>query len=84
MGRRGFRGHAPIWDRTEIDVRNEKINFKVREHSYAKVPFILVIGQREAEEKTVSMRRLGGGAQEILALENAIAKIREEAAVPSS
>ena len=70
--------------RVEVDVRNEKINFKVREHSHAKVPFMLVVGRREAEEKTVALRCLGGSAQEILALEDAIAKIKDEAKVPLS
>ena len=46
--------------RAELDLRNEKINYKVREHSLAKVPVLLVVGKREAEEGTVSVRRLGG------------------------
>ena len=68
----------------EADLRNEKINYKIREHSVAKVPVILVVGGREAEESTVAMRRLGGKDQEILALETAIAKLREEAIIPGS
>jgi threonyl-tRNA synthetase len=68
----------------EADLRNEKINYKVREHSVAKVPVILVVGGREAEENTVAVRRLGGKDQEILALETAIAKLREEAVIPGS
>ena len=48
--------------RAEVDLRNEKINYKVREHSLAKVPVMLVVGKREAEEKTVSLRRLGSPA----------------------
>jgi len=68
----------------EADLRNEKINYKVREHSVAKVPVIMVVGGREAEESTVAMRRLGGKDQEILALETAVAKLREEAIIPGS
>ena len=67
----------------ELDVRNEKINYKVREHSHAKVPVILVVGKREAEEQTVAMRRLGGKEQEILALEQAVATLKEEAISPA-
>lgn len=69
--------------KAEIDVRNEKINYKVREHSHAKVPVILVVGKRESEEQTVAMRRLGGKDQEILALEQAIATLTEEAISPA-
>jgi threonyl-tRNA synthetase len=68
----------------EADLRNEKINYKVREHSVAKVPVILVVGGREAEESTVAMRRLGGKDQEILALETAVAKLAEEAIIPGT
>ncbi|MBT4939182.1 MAG: threonine--tRNA ligase, partial [Rhodospirillaceae bacterium] len=68
----------------EADLRNEKINYKIREHSVAKVPVIMVVGGREAEESTVAMRRLGGKDQEILALETAVAKLREEAIIPGS
>jgi threonyl-tRNA synthetase len=53
------------------DVRNEKINYKVREHSLAKVPVILAVGKREAEEGTVSMRRLGSKEQSVMALDEA-------------
>jgi len=66
----------------EVDLRNEKINYKIREHSHAKVPVILVVGGREAEENTVAMRRLGGKAQEILALDDAVARLKDEAAGP--
>jgi threonyl-tRNA synthetase len=68
----------------EADLRNEKINFKVREHSIAKVPIILVVGSKETKENTVSMRRLGGKDQEILALETAVAKLRTEAIIPGN
>jgi threonyl-tRNA synthetase len=65
------------------DVRNEKINYKIREHSQAKIPAILVVGAREAEEGTVAIRRLGGKQQEILALDEAIHRLREEATPPA-
>ena len=66
----------------ETDLRNEKINYKVREHSLAKVPVILVVGGREAEQGTVALRRLGGKTQEILALEEAVARLEDEATGP--
>lgn len=65
--------------RVETDLRSEKINFKVREHSVAKVPVILVVGGREAENGSVAIRRLGNRNQEILALDEAIARLRAEA-----
>jgi threonyl-tRNA synthetase len=68
--------------RTEIDLRNEKINYKVREHSLAKVPIIAVAGRREAEEGTVALRRLGSKEQEFLALDDAVARIKQQAAPP--
>ncbi len=68
--------------RAEADLRNEKINYKVREHSVKKVPAIFVVGKREAEDNTVAVRRLGGKAQEILALDNAISMLKAEAAMP--
>ena len=69
--------------RVETDLRNEKINYKVRELSLAKVPLIAVVGRREAEERTVALRRLGGKEQEILALDEAVAKVSAEAAPPA-
>src|SRR5947207_3055163 len=68
--------------RAEVDLRNEKINYKVREHSLAKVPILLVVGKREAEEKTVSLRRLGGKEQEVLPLAKAVATLVDEASPP--
>ncbi len=64
------------------DIRNEKINYKIREHSHAKVPVILVVGEREAADGTVAVRRLGGKDQEILALNEAVARLAKEAAGP--
>ncbi len=68
--------------RAELDTRNEKISYKVRQHSLAKVPVILAIGKREAEGRTVTVRRLGRKDQEILALEEAVARLKSEAAIP--
>ncbi|WKW51521.1 threonine--tRNA ligase [Rhodomicrobium lacus] len=68
--------------RAETDLRNEKINYKVREHSLAKVPVLFVVGKREAEERTVSVRRLGSQAQETLPLDEAVARIAAEAVPP--
>ena len=69
--------------RVETDLRNEKINFKVREHSLAKIPALLVVGKREAETRGVAIRRLGGKEQEILALDEAVARLKAEAAAPA-
>ncbi len=68
--------------RAEIDLRNEKINYKVREHSHAKVPVLFVVGAREAEQRTVALRRLGGKEQEFLALDEAVGRLKEETAAP--
>ncbi len=64
------------------DFRNEKINYKVREHSLQKVPVILVCGMREAEERSVNMRRLGSQNQTSLKLDDAIQQLRSEATPP--
>ena len=68
--------------RFETDLRNEKINYKVREHSNAKVPVMFVVGKREAEEGTVSIRRLGSKDQEVLPAEVAMAQLAKEALPP--
>ncbi len=68
--------------RAELDLRNEKINYKVREHSLAKVPIMLVVGAREVETRAVAMRRLGGKAQEIVALDAALDTLGGEARIP--
>jgi threonyl-tRNA synthetase len=70
--------------RAVVDTGNEKISYKVREHSLAKVPLILAVGRREAEQRSVSLRRLGSPAQEALALGEAIARLKVEAAPPGS
>jgi len=79
------RVHAALCEaglKAELDIRNEKINYKIREHSVAKVPIILVIGAKEAADGTVAMRRLGGKDQENLVLKEATARLQEEAAGP--
>lgn len=68
--------------RVETDTRNEKINYKVREHSLAKVPQLLVVGKREAEEGTVAIRTLGVEHQKVMPLADAIAMLRTEATPP--
>ncbi len=68
--------------RATIDLRNEKINYKVREHSLAKVPVMLVVGKREAEEGKVSVRRLGSQAQTVMTVDEALAELKAEATAP--
>ncbi|MCX5578482.1 threonine--tRNA ligase [Kaistia terrae] len=68
--------------RAEVDLRNEKINYKVREHSVAKIPVILVCGKREAEEQTVNVRRIGSRDQVSMSLDEAIASLVAEATAP--
>jgi threonyl-tRNA synthetase len=68
--------------RVEDDLRNEKINYKVREHSLAKVPALLVVGRKEATERTVSIRRLGKEGQQVMPLEAALKALSEEAVPP--
>lgn len=68
--------------RVETDLRNEKINYKVREHSLAKVPNLLVVGKREAEEGKVALRQLGSDRQQFLTLDDAIAMLTEAAKAP--
>src|SRR5439155_26466637 len=70
--------------RAVADTGNEKISYKVRGHSLAKVPLILAVGRREAEQRSVSLRRLGSPAQEALALGEAMARLKVEAAPPGS
>ena len=70
--------------RAEVDTRNETISYKVRQHSVEKVPVIFVVGKREAEEGTVTIRRLGSKRQETMGLDEAIAKLTEEVNVRSA
>jgi threonyl-tRNA synthetase len=68
--------------RTEMDLRNEKITYKVREHSLAKVPVLLVVGKREALERTVSIRRLGSQAQTSMSMDEALRMLADEGVAP--
>lgn len=68
--------------RVERDFRNEKISYKVREHSVMKVPFILAVGGREAEASTVALRRLGSNDQQVLGMEEAVSMLRDESLPP--
>ena len=68
--------------RTELDIRNEKINYKVREHSLAKVPALFVVGNREADDQTVAIRRLGSQDQTVIELKKAIESLALEAKAP--
>jgi threonyl-tRNA synthetase len=68
--------------RVEIDLRNEKINYKVREHSLAKIPALLVVGKKEAETHSVSVRRLGSDGQKVMPTAEAIAALVDEATPP--
>ena len=68
--------------RAEADTRNEKINYKVREHSVAKVPVILAVGMKEVAERTLSMRRLGSKNSEVVALDQVVAELKTESMPP--
>ena len=68
--------------RYELDLRSDKIGYKVREHSVGKIPLILAVGAREAEQRTVSLRRLGQQGQESLALDDAVALFVKESQAP--
>ncbi len=68
--------------RVETDLRNEKINYKVREHSVAKIPNLVVVGKREAEERTVALRQLGSDRQQVMPLDALAAMLRAEALPP--
>ena len=73
---------AAIGFRVEFDGRNEKISYKVREHSVAKVPFIIAVGEREMAERTIALRRLGDNGQEILPMDEALATLAKEITPP--
>src|ERR1700736_596095 len=68
--------------RVELDLRNEKINYKVREHSLAKIPALLVVGKKEAETHSVSVRRLGSEGQTVMPTNEARAALVDEATPP--
>ena len=78
--RRGPRTASAFGSR--LDLRNEKINYKVREHSLAKVPVLLVVGKKEAAERTVSIRRLGSDGQKVMPLDEALKMLADEALPP--
>lgn len=69
--------------RVQLDLNNEKINYKIREHSLARIPIIVVVGRKEAEARTVSIRRLGSENQEMLALQAALDKLEQETRIPT-
>ena len=68
--------------RVEADIRNEKINYKVREHSVSKVPVILAIGMKEVEDRTVSVRRLGSKQSEVMSLQQLVSNLKVESTPP--
>ena len=68
--------------RAVADLRNEKINYKVREHSVTKTPVIIALGKREVEQRTVSIRRLGRKAQQVMGLDEAVSRLAEESQPP--
>ena len=68
--------------RVILDIRNEKINYKVREHSVNKIPFIFVVGNNEMDNKTIALRRLGSKEQEILNLDDSIALLEDNSLPP--
>ncbi len=73
---------AKVGIRAEADLRNEKINYKVREHSLGKVPVILAVGNREVEERTVTVRRLGEKRTNVMTLDEIVAQLQDEATPP--
>jgi threonyl-tRNA synthetase len=68
--------------RVELDLRNEKVGYKIREHSLVKVPVIAVVGKKEAEGRAVALRRFGGETQQVMTLDEAIATLSAEATPP--
>ena len=70
--------------RTDIDIRNEKIGYKIREHSNAKIPIIIAIGGKETEEKSVSVRRLGSQETKTIKLNEIKNILQQESKIPSA
>ena len=68
--------------RVTADLRNEKITYKVREHSVRKTPVIIALGKREVEQRTVSIRRLGQKAQQVIGLDEGVARLADESRAP--
>lgn len=81
-GQKVYEALRAVGIRAELDIRNEKINYKVREHSHAKVPALFVVGQREEENNQVAIRRLGSDGQKVVDLDEAIAALVNEAKPP--
>ena len=67
----------------DMDLRNEKISYKIREHSTSKIPIILVVGKKEVEQETISLRRLGSDKTETIDLKKALSLLQEEASSPN-
>ena len=67
---------------TEVDLKNQKINYKIREYSLSKVPLLLICGKKEAKDKSVTIRKLGSEQQETLSLDKAIKKISQKNKLP--
>ena len=67
---------------TEVDLKNQKINYKIREYSLSKVPLLLICGQKEVKDNSVTIRRLGSTEQETLSLEKAISEISQKNKFP--
>jgi threonyl-tRNA synthetase len=82
FAREAFDAARKLGLRVESDLRNEKINYKVREHSLAKVPALLVVGKKEAAERTVSIRRLGKEGQQVMPIDGALKALADEAVPP--
>ena len=70
--------------RAKTDIRNEKIGYKIREHSNAKVPIIIAVGKKESKEKTVSVRRLGSQETKVIKLDDIITALQNESSIPST
>ena len=66
----------------EVDLKNQKINYKIREHSLSKVPLLLICGEKEVKSKSVTIRKLGSEKQEILKLDEAIETISKKIKLP--
>ena len=68
--------------RVNLDLRNEKINYKIRDHSNQKIPIIAVVGEKESDNNKVALRRLGGKNQEIVSIEDFVKNISQEIRAP--
>ena len=66
-----------------MDLRNEKISYKIREHSNSKIPIIIIIGKKEVEQQTLSLRRLGSDTTETINIKDALSLLKKEASSPN-